>query len=58
MRSTSTLEFEAGFHTPDARLVDEAGQVVEVDRAHGRFIIGDVADKSGNVETVGLITDA
>ena len=58
MRSTGSLEFEAGFDAPDPGFVDEAGQVVEVDRPDRRFIIGDVADKSGDIETVGLIADA
>ena len=52
------LEFEPGLNAPDARFVDEAGQVVEVDAADGRRILGDVTDKGRNIECVGFIANA
>lgn len=52
-----TSKFEPGFHAPYPGFVDEPGEVVKINAAHGRRIVGDIPDERRNVEPVGLVTN-
>ena len=46
-RHAVALEARLELHAPDARLVQEAGEVIEIDAADDDFLVGDIATEGG-----------